>query len=121
MRTVSATGGHRTSARYVPRAKYDVLKKRLEDLEDALRVRDVEARSDPRNRLPVELVERMVLGEHPVRIWREYRGLGLNALANAAKIPSSYLSDIENRKKPGSVMAYGRLASALGVTIDDVT
>jgi hypothetical protein len=121
MKTATATKGRRASARPVTRAEYDALRERLDDLEDAIRVRDVEARSNPGNRLPVELVERILRGQHPVRIWRAHRGLGLNALADKAKIPSSYLSAIENRKKPGSVAAYGRLASALGVTIDDIT
>jgi ribosome-binding protein aMBF1 (putative translation factor) len=93
----------------------------LDEIEDALRVRDAESRSAPRNRLPVAKVERMLRGEHPVRIWREHRGLGLNALARKARITASYLSAIENRNKPGSIAAYGRLASVLGVTIDDIT
>ena len=33
--------------------------------------------------------------------WREYRGLGLNELAEKAKIAGGYLSEIENWKKPG--------------------
>ena len=57
--------------RTVSRAEYDKLRSRLEDLEDVLRVREVTARTRPEDYLPVELVERHIAGEHPLRIWRE--------------------------------------------------
>ena len=41
-------------------------------------------------------------------------------LATAAGIANSYLSDIENGKKPGSINAMKRIAIALDVTIDDL-
>jgi transcriptional regulator with XRE-family HTH domain len=58
--------------------------------------------------------------EHPVRIWREHRGLTGSALAVKAGVPTSYLCEIEGRRKPDSVSAYRRLATALGVTLDDL-
>ena len=76
---------------------------------------------DPDQELvPFELVKRIADGEHPVRVWREYRGMRAGELATAAGIANSYLSDIENGKKPGSVNAMKRIAIALDVTIDDL-
>ena len=76
---------------------------------------------DPDQELvPFELVKRIADGEHPVRVWREYRGMRAGELATAAGIANSYLSDIENAKKPGSVNAMKRIAIALDVTIDDL-
>lgn len=70
--------------------------------------------------LPMPLYRRMRQGEHPVRIWREHRGLGLNALARAAGVNAPYLSEIENGRKPGSVAAFKKLAKALDVELNDL-
>ena len=48
----------------------------------------------------------------PVRVWRAHRGLGRDALAAAAGIAPSYLSEIETRRKPGS---FAALAATLSV------
>lgn len=70
--------------------------------------------------LPIELVERLFKGESPVRIWREARGLSVNALAKKAGVSQPYLSEIENRLKPGSVAALKKLATALKLDVDDL-
>jgi transcriptional regulator with XRE-family HTH domain len=35
-------------------------------------------------------------------------------------VPRGYLSEIENGKKPGSLSALKKLASALGVSLEDI-
>ena len=93
---------------------------RLEDLQDLLRVNEVMAKTRPEDWLPVALVKRSIAGEHPVRIWREHRGLSLAALAKRAAVPQGYLSEIENRKKPGSVAAFRALSKVLEIPIDNL-
>ena len=104
----------------VPRAEYEALRNAVdEDVMDAGIIQRV--LEDPDQELvPFELVKRIVGGKHPVRAWRDYRGLKAAELAAAAGIAASYLSDIENGKKPGSVKAMKRLAGALNVTVDDL-
>lgn len=111
----------------LPRAEYEALLDRLEDAEDtraleAFRARVAAVGFDEATKdfLPSDLAWRLLDGEHPIRIWREHRGLTATSLAKLADIPQSYLSDIETRKKPGSVDAYAKLAGALGVTVDDL-
>ena len=70
--------------------------------------------------VPFALVKRMADGEHPIRVWREYRGMKAGELATAAGIAESYLSSIEYGRKPGSISAMKRIAIALEVTIDDL-
>lgn len=70
--------------------------------------------------LPGTLVARLVEGDHPVRVWREYRGLSLTALAAQAAVSVSYLSEIETGRKPGSTTCLHKLAGVLDVTIDDL-
>ena len=101
-------------------ADLESLRERIEDLEDLVHMRNLEDRTDPKDYLPIELVDRMIAGEHPVRIWREHRGLSLHELARRTKIPTSYLSEIENVKKPGSVAAYSAISRVLDVSLDDL-
>ena len=104
----------------VPLAEYEALRNAV--TEDAMDVAIMKrVLEDPDQELvPFTLVKRIANGEHPVRVWREYRGMRAGELATVAGIASSYLSDIENGKKPGSVNAMKRIAMALDVTIDDL-
>jgi hypothetical protein len=105
------------------RRDYDALIRAYEDAADAAALAEVRAReaAGDAEYVPVELAERIsVGGEHPVRVWREHRGLGLGALAKTAAIAQSYLSEIENGRKRGSVRALAALAKALRVDIEDL-
>ena len=104
----------------VPRAEYETLRNAVaEDAEDSAIIERV--LEDPDQELvPFELVKRIAGGEHPVRVWREHRGMKAGELALSAEIAASYLSDIENGRKPGSVNAMKRIANALSVTVDDL-
>jgi ribosome-binding protein aMBF1 (putative translation factor) len=67
---------------------------------------------------PFAVAERLLDGDHPVRVFREYRGLGLRQLASTAGVSPSYLSEIESGEKPGSFECMRRLAAALDVSMD---
>jgi DNA-binding XRE family transcriptional regulator len=108
------------------RADYEALLERLEDLEDMATLDRLEARlaADAdgalSDYLPIELVKRLLVGEHPIRVWRSHRGMTREALAAAAGVAPSYLSEIETRRKPGSFSAIAKLAAALRVPLDDI-
>jgi mRNA interferase RelE/StbE len=86
----------------------------LEDIEDAGLYR-ARAGEPP---IPHVVVEAIHRGTHPIRAWRHHKGLTLQQLAEAGRIPVGYLSEIETGKKPGSLAAYKALARALGTEID---
>ena len=70
------------------RRDYDALIQAYEDAADALALAEVRGReaAGGAEYVPVELVERVFVGgEHPVRVWREHRGLTLGALAKAIR------------------------------------
>jgi DNA-binding Xre family transcriptional regulator len=95
------------------RRDYDALIQAYEDAADALALAEVRAReaAGEAEYVPVELVERiLVAGEHRV----------LSALAREAGIAHSYVSEIENGRKRGSVRALAALAKALRVDIEDL-
>jgi len=98
----------------IPRVEYDALQARLEDLEDILAA--MQARGG--QPMPMEWANRIIEGENAVRVWREFRGLSLRALAAKAGVSVSYLSEIEAGKKPGSVEAYKALSDALDTSVD---
>ena len=109
------------------RAEYAALIERLEDAEDLATVAAGEAREAAIGKeearadyLPIELVRRLSAGEHPVRAWRAHRGLGRDALAAAAGVAPSYLTEIETRRKPGSFAALAKIAAALRISLDDL-
>lgn len=102
------------------RGEYERLLERLELVEDALHMRAVEAEMPDPDAWPADLVKRSLRGEHPLRLWREHRGLSTVALGERAKVPQSYISEIETGRKPGSVKSLRALAEALGVSLDDV-
>jgi DNA-binding XRE family transcriptional regulator len=105
------------------RRDYDALIKAYEDAADALALAELRARQAAGDveYVSVELAERIFVGgEHPVRVWREHRALTLGTLAREAGIAQSYVSEIENGKKRGSVRALAALAKALRVDIEDL-
>jgi len=81
---------------------YDAAKARLEDGEDEL--------------IPLEITERRLQGEPPLRIWREYRQLTQEQLAKKSKLSRALIAAIETQRKTGSVGTWKKLGAALGVS-----
>jgi DNA-binding XRE family transcriptional regulator len=67
--------------------------------------------------LPAEVDEAQRRGVHPVRAWREYRGMTEEDLANFAGISVPVLNQIETGKRPGTITVLSALAQALGIPI----
>ncbi len=70
--------------------------------------------------VPVEVLRELLEGRHPLSVWRQYRGLTQQALADAAGIGASYISQIESGAKTGSIKCLRKLAEVLRVDIDDL-
>ncbi|MEL7466408.1 MAG: helix-turn-helix transcriptional regulator [Pseudomonadota bacterium] len=106
----------------ISRAEYDALNEARETLSDQaaydLAIARLAAGED--ELMPAEYVYRMVDGEPPLRVFREWRGLSQNALAKKSGVNRVQIGDIEDRGKTGSVATLKKLAEALGITIDDL-
>jgi mRNA interferase RelE/StbE len=100
----------------IPREEYDAMRSRLEDLDDIIAAHEAKTGVT----LPHEFAMRIIEGEHPLRVWRDYRGLTMAALAEEANVSKTYLSEIETGKKPGSVDAYKAVAQVLSVPMDAI-
>lgn len=74
----------------------------------------------PGESVPADFVRRMLDGENPLRLWRDYRALTQQGLADASGVNRAMIAQIENGTNIGSVETLSRLAVALSVTIDDL-
>jgi len=70
--------------------------------------------------IPAEIVNAVLAGVTPLRAWRENARLTLECLASQVGVSKGYLSQIENRCKPGTLSLYRKLSEVLKVPIDDL-
>ena len=106
----------------LPEADYRALIEAKEESNDLAAVREFDARlaRGDEELIPAEYVNRMLDGENKIRVWREYRGLTVKALAEAAGVTPAYLSQIETGAREGTLATLKKLSAALRVTIDDI-
>ena len=104
------------------RAEYDALVEMAEMLEDVAAYDEAKRRIAEAGdlRVPSEFVDRLIDGENPIRVWRDFRGMTSKDLATAIGISAGYLSEIETGKKEGSISVFRSIAKALRVDVDDL-
>jgi DNA-binding XRE family transcriptional regulator len=83
---------------------YDAAKLRLKRGEDEL--------------IPLEIAERRLARENPLKIWREYRGLTQEELAKRSKVSRPMIAAIEAGHKTGAIGTLKKLAVALKIDLD---
>lgn len=85
---------------------YDAAKAAIEHGEDEL--------------IPSEVVFAILDGENPIKVWREFRQLTQQQLAEIVGISKPYLSQIETAKRRGTTEVIAAIAKALDVSIDEL-
>jgi DNA-binding XRE family transcriptional regulator len=85
---------------------YDAAKARIETGDDEL--------------VPLEITERRLHGEAPLRIWRDHRKLTQHQLAKKSKVSRALIAAIETNRKSGSVSTWKKLAAVLNVSWDQL-
>jgi DNA-binding XRE family transcriptional regulator len=70
--------------------------------------------------IPSEVTFALLDGENPIRVWRNFRTLTQQELADRAGISKPYLSQIETGKRTGTAEVLAAIANALGVTLDEL-
>lgn len=71
--------------------------------------------------IPAAVVDRLLDGDNPVRVWREFRGLTSAQLATACGVSSAAISQLETGKRQPSVALLKKLATALRVELEQLT
>ena len=80
------------------------------------RLAAAEAATDAR--VPHNVALAIIGGVSPIRAFRDHHGLTVRQLSDRSGVAVSYLSEIENGRKPGSVTALSRVADVLGTSIE---
>ena len=106
----------------IPKAEYDRLRALEEDFADIQAALAVEARlaAGEEELIPAAVVDRLLDGEPPLRVWRVFRNLTQSDLARASGVNRVQIVDIEADRNSGSVRTLRKLADALEVTVDDL-
>jgi DNA-binding XRE family transcriptional regulator len=68
--------------------------------------------------IPLGVVKAKLDGVHPLKAWREFRGITQLQLSSRSGVGRDFIAQIETSKKQGGVGTLERLARALGVPIE---
>jgi len=106
----------------LPREEYEKLCRAAMDSADILAFDKAKHRlaSGEDELIPIIFAERILDGENPIRVWREYRGFSVKYLADKAGISAAYLSQIEGGVREGSISTMKALAASLSLDLDDL-
>ena len=105
----------------LPEEEYRSLAELAEDAGDSLAAERAEARRlAGEEYVPHCVVERLVAGEHPLAVWRTYRGMTPQDLAARAGLAIERLTAIEAQDGRASAREWRRLADALDLELDDI-
>lgn len=106
----------------LPEAEYDALVDLLDEKADEAALRDVRARltSGAAERIPAAVVDRIIAGENPLRVWREHRRMTVSALASETGLSQPFLTQIETGKRDGSAATLEKIAAALDIGVDQI-
>jgi len=106
----------------VPFDEWQHLQARLEDLEDVAEARILSGRlvTGEDESFPDSFVEQLLSSKHPLRTWREYRGLTIAALAATCNVSAPAVSQIETGRRKPSVTLLKCLAAALKCDMEEL-
>ncbi len=105
----------------IPYLEYQKMLDDLEMLADIRAYDDAKANLQAGEELiPSKVVYALLDGENPIRVWREYRALTQQQLADSAEIPMPDLSQLETGERRGTTAMLFRLAQALDVSPEDL-
>lgn len=106
----------------IPKSECLRLKALEEDVRDLHSAAEVLGRIEAGTEelIPAAVVDRLLDGDAPLKVWREHRGLSQAELARQSNVNRIQVIDIESGRKTGSVATLKKLATALQVDIEDV-
>lgn len=71
--------------------------------------------------LPAAMVDRLLAGESPLRVWREHRRLTQSQLGEAAGVARSMVAMIKHGDRRGTIDTLAAIVRVLKVELDDLT
>lgn len=107
----------------IPESEWLAIQEKLEDREDLAAIDEFQRKlaAGAEEFVPSEMVDRLMSGEAPIRVWREYREMSLAALSQAAAVSVDHLQEVEAGNRVLDEAQMARVAAALRLTVDDLT
>lgn len=102
----------------ISRADYEALISAKEELDDILAYDRAVAEGG--EGLPNAFMKRLVDGENPLKVFRQWRGLTQASLSENSGVNRVQIADIEAGRNTGSVQTIKKLAAALDVGMDEL-
>ena len=105
----------------IPYPEYQKLLDAWEMLEDIRAYDEAKANIEAGEELiPSKVAYALLDSKNPIRVWREYRGLTQQQLAEKSGISKPYLSQLESGKRNGTTDILKNIAQALHVGLDEL-
>lgn len=105
----------------IPYEQYQRLVEAVEMLEDMQAFDEAKQRiADGEEIVPSAITYAILDGGNPIRVWREYRGLTQQQLADKVGISKPYLSQLESGKRAGTTEVLSAIAHMLNLTLEDI-
>lgn len=109
----------------LPLAEYKRMLAIIETKQDAQDIQDAEhilarVKAGKEPLVPADVVRAIIDGAHPVRAWRTHRAMTAAALAEKAGIARAYLTQIEGRKRKGTIDILRAVTKALHINVDSL-
>lgn len=106
----------------LPYADYLVLVEQAEMLEDVHSYDEVKnsIASGNEELIPASIANALIDGENPIKVWREFRELTQQKVAEEIGISIPYVSQLETNKRKASIDVMKKMAVLLNVDIDDL-
>ena len=112
--------GGRPEWAVIPYKEYQELIKVYDYFDDEALFESALERNKGHEEIPHEVLLRIINGENPIRVWRQYREKTMQALAKEVGVTQSYLSQLEASKREASQKILKLLAEKLNVDIEDL-
>ena len=106
----------------LPVSEYWELLKKAEMLEDEAAYDNAKAElaSEKDELVPERVVDALLDGDNPIKVWRNFRGLSQFELAKRISKSQSYMAQLESGQRKGSIEVYRAISTALDVDVDDL-
>lgn len=106
----------------LPIAEYQALLEKAEAYDDLMGLSEFHRalKAGQEELIPNEVVEQLVSGQSPIKVWRQYRGLSQTQLAEMIGVSQAYVAQLETGQRQGKPDLFKKIAKALGVVVDDL-
>lgn len=106
----------------LPVSEYEALLEKAEAYDDLVALDEHERRVEAGTEelIPSDLVEALIKGASPIKVWRKHRGYSQTQLGEAVGVSQAYIAQLETGQRQGKPDLFKKMAQALGVAVDDL-